>query len=101
MGLVTTRGSFMHPTRRVMGPFDLIDDVFLRSNFVKGHEYLYLVENRWENGRTRQRVVYYFGRRDKVDLRAVLRIMKHFRGEEHLTPDQMRRMLDPEAALDS
>jgi hypothetical protein len=59
--------------------------VFLRSKWVKGNEYLYLVENRWEGGRCVQSTVHYFGRRDRIDPAVVRQIVEHYRGIRHLS----------------
>ena len=50
--------------------------VFLRSNFVKGHEYLSVVENARVDGHVRQRTVLYLGRADRVDLEALRNSVK-------------------------
>lgn len=40
--------------------------MFLRTKTVRGHQYLQLVENRWEDGRSRQRVIASLGRLDEA-----------------------------------
>lgn len=40
--------------------------MFLRHKTVKGHTYLQIVENRWEQGRSRQRVLTTLGRLDQL-----------------------------------
>ena len=40
--------------------------MFFRIKKVKGHKYLQLVENRWENGMPRQRVIASPGRVDEL-----------------------------------
>lgn len=64
--------------------------MFLRTKTVNGHPYLLLVENRWERGRAHQRIVHYFGRRDRLDFHMVQRIVEHFKGIRHLTPAQLQ-----------
>lgn len=39
---------------------------FLRSKIINGKEYFYLVENRRENKKVRQKVIKYIGDRKKV-----------------------------------
>lgn len=34
---------------------------FVRRKIIKGRAYLYLVENRWVDGRSRQKVIKYLG----------------------------------------
>jgi len=46
--------------------------MFLRTKTVRGHQYLQLVENRWEGGRSRQRVVASLGRLDEALSRGTL-----------------------------
>ena len=40
--------------------------MFVRQKTVRGYTYLQIVENRWENGRSRQRVVATLGRLDRL-----------------------------------
>jgi len=40
--------------------------MFVRSKTSRGHQYLQIVENRWEEGRTRQRVIASLGRLDHL-----------------------------------
>ena len=40
--------------------------MFFRQKTVKGHTYIQIVENRWEDGRTRQRVLATLGRLDQL-----------------------------------
>ncbi|NOQ55589.1 MAG: hypothetical protein GQ477_02160 [Nanohaloarchaea archaeon] len=47
--------------------------MFLRKKIIKGHEYWYLVENKWIDGKSRQRVVRYLGSRGNFDMGAVVR----------------------------
>lgn len=49
--------------------------VFLRLKRRRGHEYLVLVENFREGGRTRQRTIQSFGRRDRLDLDKVNQVL--------------------------
>ena len=42
------------------------DIMFFRVKKVKGYKYLQLVENRWENGMPRQRVIASLGRIDEL-----------------------------------
>lgn len=59
--------------------------VFVRSYFSKGHTYLAIVENVWEEGRARQRTVLYLGRADNVDpavLRRTLAELRKLRAAE-------------------
>jgi len=48
---------------------------FVRSKTVKGQTYSYLVENRWEEGKTRQRVLLYLGHHATV--KAAYRFWSH------------------------
>lgn len=52
--------------------------MFLRYVKTKYGEYLYLVHNYWDNGRHRQRVVYSFGRRDKLDPAEVFAVLPRY-----------------------
>jgi hypothetical protein len=58
--------------------------MFFRQKTVKGHTYLQIVENRWEEGRTRQRVLATLGRRDELQesgqLEALLESGSRFAG---------------------
>lgn len=45
--------------------------VFLRSVLSRGHEYVLLVQTYREEGKVRQKVVRYFGRRDHLDMEQV------------------------------
>jgi len=40
--------------------------MFVRTKHVSGHDYVQLVESRWEDGRSRQRVVATLGRLDQL-----------------------------------
>ena len=40
--------------------------MFIRTKHVSGHDYVQLVESRWEDGRSRQRVVATLGRLDQL-----------------------------------
>jgi hypothetical protein len=56
--------------------------MFIRRKTVGGHTYLQLVENHWEEGRSRQRVLASLGRLDRLeergDLEALLRSLARF-----------------------
>ncbi|MBC7344748.1 MAG: transposase, partial [Clostridia bacterium] len=56
--------------------------MFIRQKRVDGHVYLQLVENRWVEGRTRQRVVASLGRLDRLkatgQVDALLRSLARF-----------------------
>ncbi|MBW6462275.1 MAG: hypothetical protein K0B07_04475 [DPANN group archaeon] len=47
--------------------------MFLRKKMIKGHEYWYLVENKWIDGKSKQRVVRYLGSRGCFEMGAVVR----------------------------
>ncbi len=60
--------------------------MFVRSKRAGGHEYLQIVENHWEDGRTKQRVITTLGRLDRLHAKgqvdALLRSLARF--AEHL-----------------
>ncbi|NIT78886.1 MAG: IS1634 family transposase [Thermoplasmata archaeon] len=49
--------------------------MFVRVKRAGGHEYLQLVENRWERGRTRQRVLATLGRLDRLQARGQVDVL--------------------------
>ncbi len=53
--------------------------VFLRSHFVKGHEYLSVVETFRQDGGVRQRTVLYLGRADRLDRDALRKSLERMR----------------------
>ncbi len=50
--------------------------MFLRKKMIKGNEYWYLVENKWIEGKSKQKVVKYLGRRDNFDMGEVVRMIE-------------------------
>ena len=50
--------------------------MFLRKKTIKGHEYWYLVENTWVNGKSRQHVLKYLGKRECFDMGKVLKYIE-------------------------
>ncbi len=51
---------------------------FLRKKEIKGHEYWYIVENRWVDGKPRQKVLKYLGKRENFDLEKVVRFLDEY-----------------------
>lgn len=49
--------------------------VFLRTVKADGVEYVQLVENSWVDGKSRTKVIYGFGRKDRLDEEAVIRLV--------------------------
>lgn len=49
--------------------------VFLRTVKADGIEYVQLVENSWVDGKSRTKVIYGFGRKDKLDEEALVRLV--------------------------
>ncbi|HLC36400.1 MAG TPA: hypothetical protein VJK05_02225 [archaeon] len=39
---------------------------FVRKKVIKGHSYFYLVENKWVDGSSKQRVLKYLGKSKKI-----------------------------------
>ncbi len=50
--------------------------MFLRKKIIKGHEYWYLVENKWVDGRSKQKVVKYLGSRGSFDMSEVVKTIE-------------------------
>lgn len=50
--------------------------MFLRKKMIKGHEYWYLVENKWVGGRSKQKVVKYLGSRGSFDMSEVVKAIE-------------------------
>lgn len=42
--------------------------MFIRKKIIKGHEYWYLVENKWIGKSSRQKVIRYLGKRECFNL---------------------------------
>lgn len=50
--------------------------MFLRKKTIKDHEYWYLVENKWSEGRSKQKVIKYLGKRDNFDMGEVVQFIE-------------------------
>ncbi len=46
--------------------------MFIRKKIIKGHEYWYLVENKWNGKSSRQKVIKYLGKRESFNLGEVV-----------------------------
>lgn len=49
--------------------------MFLRVKRVRGHDYLFLVENFRDGGKVRQRILHNFGRKDQIELDDVKQVL--------------------------
>ena len=50
--------------------------MFLRKKSISGKEYWYLVKNKWVNGKSKQKVIMYLGRRGSFDMEKVVKFME-------------------------
>jgi hypothetical protein len=50
--------------------------MFLRKKTIKGHEYWYIVQNVWTEGKSKQHVLKYLGKRETFDMGKVLKYIE-------------------------
>ncbi|MCK5300108.1 MAG: hypothetical protein KAJ54_03065 [Candidatus Aenigmarchaeota archaeon] len=64
--------------------------MFLRKKTIKGHEYWYLVENTWNEGKSRQHVLKYLGKRESFDMGKVIKYIEEENKKKKIKKQELK-----------